>query len=167
MRILLLSAYDAESHRYWREGLVAAFAEHDWTVLTLPARYFSWRIRGNSLSWSRQERARLEAGYDLVIATSMVDLATLRGFVPQLAQVPNLVYFHENQFAYPVTSEQNSRGTVEAQIVNLYSALCADRVLFNSHYNRQTFLSGVARLLKKLPDFVPDDILQLWIHQFK
>ena len=43
MRILLLSAYDAESHRYWREGLVSRFPEHHWQVLRLPPRYFNWR----------------------------------------------------------------------------------------------------------------------------
>ena len=56
--------------------------KHDWTVLSLPARYFSWRIRGNSLSWAFGERERLQQPYDLIIATSMVDLTSLRGFVP-------------------------------------------------------------------------------------
>src|SRR5690554_445672 len=99
MRILLLSAYDAVSHQYWRKGLVNALPEHDWTVLSLPARYFSWRIRGNSLSWAFGERERLQQPYDLVIATSMVDLTSLRGLVPSLARTPCVVYFHENQFA--------------------------------------------------------------------
>ncbi len=59
MRILLLSAYDAVSHRLWREGLVAALPEHNWTVLALPPRHFRWRIRGNSLSWGVGERSIL------------------------------------------------------------------------------------------------------------
>ncbi len=152
-RVLLLSAYDAESHRYWRRGLVEAFPEWHWQELTLPARYFSWRIRGNSLSWAFSERELLEQPYDLLIATSMTDLAALRGFVPQLAAIPTLVYFHENQFAYPVTD--NARADVAPQIGNLYTALCADRVVFNSAWNRETFLDGVRKLLQKLPDQVP------------
>ncbi len=56
MKILLLSAYDAMSHGYWRKGLMNAFPENDWTVLTLPPRYISWRLRGNSLSWAWGER---------------------------------------------------------------------------------------------------------------
>jgi len=52
MKILLLSAYDAASHRHWREMLVTGFPEHDWTVLTLPPRHFNWRMRGNALSWA-------------------------------------------------------------------------------------------------------------------
>ena len=101
MRILLLSAYDADSHIYWRKGLVAHLPEHQWTVLTLPGRYFSWRMRGNSMSWAFSEYETLSQPYDLVIATSMTDLSALRGFVPSLANTPTLVYFHENQFAYP------------------------------------------------------------------
>ena len=51
MKILLLSAYDAQSHKRWRTGLVAQFPEYQWTVLSLAARFFSWRLRGNAYSW--------------------------------------------------------------------------------------------------------------------
>ena len=157
MKIVLLSAYDAMSHRYWRKGLVEAFPDYDWTVLTLPPRHFNWRLRGNSLSWAFGERAALEQPYDLVICTSMTDLSALKGMVPALAQVPTLCYFHENQFAYPASDSQNN--SVEPLILNLYTALAADQVLFNSAYNRETFLQGAKRLLKKLPDYVPPDVL--------
>jgi glycosyltransferase involved in cell wall biosynthesis len=153
MRVLVLSAYDADSHRRWYQTLMTAFDEYQWTLLSLPARYFSWRVRGNSLSWAFQQRAVLERDYDLVIATSMVDLSALRGFVPSLATIPTLVYFHENQFAYPTSGQQFS--TVEPQILNLYTALAADRVVFNSAYNQSSFLQGVEALLAKLPDQVP------------
>lgn len=152
-RVLLLSAYDADSHAYWRRGLVANLDEFHWTQLTLPPRYFSWRIRGNGLIWSASEQDTLTQSYDLVIATSMVDLATLRGLVPSLGQIPTVVYFHENQFAYPKSEHQHQ--SLEPQMVNLYSALCADKVLFNSEYNRDSFLAGVASFLRKMPDFVP------------
>lgn len=158
MKILLLSAYDAVSHRYWREGLVENFPEHQWTQLTLPPRYFSWRIRGNSLSWAFGEQALLNQAYDRVLATSMVDLTALRGFVPALARIPTLVYFHENQFDYPASG--NEYQSVEPRILNIYNALCADRVLFNSAYNRDTLLEGAARLLKKLPDQVPPGLIE-------
>jgi len=158
MKILLLSAYDAMSHRYWREALVDRFPEHDWHVLTLPARYFSWRQRGNSLSWAFNERNRLDQAYDLLIATSMTDLSGLKGLVPALADTPSIVYFHENQFAYPRSSQAHS--SVEPQILNLYTALAADCVVFNTRYNRDTFLHGCAQLLDKLPDHVPAGLVE-------
>lgn len=158
MKVLLLSAYDAASHSRWRQGLVAQFEMHEWTQLFLPARYFNWRIRGNSLTWAFSEREKLSQHYDLLIVTSMVDLSSLRGFIPNLGQIPTLVYFHENQFAYPASDQQHK--SVEPQMVNLYTALCADRLVFNSQFNRQSFFRGVGDLLKKLPDAVPEGVVE-------
>lgn len=157
MKVLLLSAYDAGSHQRWRRGLVAAIPEWQWTVLTLPPRYFSWRVRGNSLSWGRGEAAEtLRQGWDLIVATSMTDLSALRGLVPEIASVPTAVYFHENQFAYPRTKEAFQ--SVEPQLLNIYTALCGDLLLFNSDFNRRTLLDGARQLLKRFPDFVPAGI---------
>lgn len=157
MKVLLLSAYAAQSHVDWQRSLQFMFAHWEWRVLTLPPRYFSWRVRGNPLYWAMTERQLLERPYDLLIATSMVDLATLRGLVPALARVPAVVYFHENQFEYPQNHPQ--RSLLEAQMVSLYSALAADSVLFNSAYNRDSFLAGCSALLAKLPDRVPPGVV--------
>ena len=153
MNVLLLSAYAAQSHVHWQQSLQTMFAQWKWRVLSLPPRHFSWRVRGNALFWSIAERDTLERPYDLIIATSMVDLATLRGLVPSLARVPTIVYFHENQFEYP--QDQQKHSLLEAQMTSIYSALAADHIMFNSGYNRDTFLSGCSALMKKLPDRVP------------
>jgi glycosyltransferase involved in cell wall biosynthesis len=158
-RILLLSAYNAASHQQWRQTLCSMFTQCHWTCLTLPARYFSWRVRGNSLSWAFNHRRELTDNHDLVIATSLTDLASLRGFVPELAHIPTLLYFHENQFAYPPGEQQNN--SVEPAMVNLYSALCADHIAFNSEWNRSSFLQGADALLSKLPDHVPQGLVTL------
>ncbi len=159
MRVLLLSAYHARSHRAWQQALQQGLADWHWTTLNLPPRHFAWRVRGNPLSWALAERATLEASYDLLLATSMVDLATLRGLVPALAALPTALYFHENQFAYPQGAGEH--GTLEAQMVSLYSALAADRLLFNSRWNLDSFLAGVEDLLKRLPDAVPAGVCEL------
>ena len=157
MRVLLLSAYAAESHVYWHDNLVRMFPNREWQILTLPPRHFSWRIRGNPLYWALEERELLEEKYDLLIATSMVDLATLRGLVPGLAALPAILYFHENQFAYP--QDQQKHSLLEAQMVSLYSALAADKVVFNSAYNQKSFLDGCEELLGRLPDKVPKGVV--------
>jgi len=156
--ILLLSSYDTPSHVYWREGLVQHFPEHQWQTLVLPPRYFSWRIRGNSLSWAfGKDRETLYKKYDLIIATSMVDLSALRGFLPHLADIPTVVYCHENQFVYPRNDYQHS--PVEQQLTSIYALLCADKVVFNSTFNRKTFHDGAEKLLKMMPDFVPEGLI--------
>ena len=157
MKVLLLSAYAARSHEHWQRALLAMFPDWQWQVLSLPPRHFSWRVRGNPLYWSLEQRATLEQQYDLLVATSMVDLATLRGLVPALASVPALLYFHENQFDYPQQPGQAS--LLEAQMVSLYSALAADVLAFNSAYNRDTFLAGLGALLRRLPDHVPAGVV--------
>jgi glycosyltransferase involved in cell wall biosynthesis len=159
MKALLLSAYAAHSHVHWQNCLQSMFPQWHWQVLSLPPRHFSWRVRGNPLFWSQAERATLEQDYDWLIVTSMVDLATLRGLVPALSKIPTVVYFHENQFAYPQHKQQHN--LLEAQMVSLYSGLAADYMLFNSNYNRETFLVGCAALLDKLPDFVPAGVIGL------
>lgn len=87
----------------------------------------------------------------------MVDLATIKGLHPRLAGVPSLYYFHENQFAYPVSDAQFS--SVDPQMVHIYGALASARALFNSTYNRDTFLQGIGDLLDKLPDEKPQGLV--------
>ncbi|WGI27088.1 DUF3524 domain-containing protein [Halomonas alkaliantarctica] len=153
MRVLLLSAYEAVSHRYWAQSLMAQLDEVSWTLLRLPPRHFAWRIRGNPLSWMLKEHDILNQTYDVVLATSMVDLATLVGLFPHLGRAKKVVYFHENQFAYPESSDQMPQ--VEAKMVNLYTALAADCVVFNSAYNRDSFIDGARAFLKKMPENLP------------
>ena len=162
MEIILLEAYDAGSHRRWRHGLLRAFPSWRFHVWTLPARHFSWRIRGNSLSWGvdpehREGLQQAASTADGLLVTSMVDLSALRGFLPELARLPTAVYFHENQFAYPARGPHAE--DVHPRLLQIYTALCADKLLFNSAYNRDTFLQGARALLDRLPDHVPPGLV--------
>lgn len=157
-QILLLSAYDAASHRYWRQQLQRQLPEFNWTQLALPARHFNWRIRSNAMLWASQEYERLTQTHDLLLATSMVDLATLRGLVPALTQIPTVLYFHENQFAYP--AGQQRKENVEPVLVPLYSAMCADQVVFNSEFNRSSCIEGARALSKRLPEALPASLFE-------
>ncbi|TVP54958.1 MAG: DUF3524 domain-containing protein [Halomonadaceae bacterium] len=151
-RILCLSAYHASSHQHWTQTLSQGLQDYTWAFLTLPPRHFRWRIRGNPLSWL--DEPLLREPWDLIIATSMVDLATLRGLHPSLAQVPVLLYCHENQFFYPTRNPAKHHSN-EPAMVTLYSALSADQVLFNSAFNRDTFIAGAEGLMGQLPDHLP------------
>jgi glycosyltransferase involved in cell wall biosynthesis len=161
MRALLLSAYDAGSHQRWRIGLVDALSNIEWTVLVLPPRFFSWRFRGNALTWSIKERETLDQQYDFILATSMTDIATLKGLVPNLQKMPTIIYFHENQFVYPIQHEVVQREVFHFCMLNIYTALAGDLLLFNSEYNRQSLLDGVNQLIRKMPDFAPKETAHL------
>ena len=158
-KALLLSAYEAESHRKWRNTIEAGLKDEiDFDSLTLPGRYFSWRIRGNPLSWGPALNKLAGQRYEFILATSMVDIATIKGLNKFLAHVPAYYYFHENQFAYPPGSGDKSH--VEPKMVQLYGAMASDKVFFNSYFNRDSFFDGVEKLLGKMPDHVPKGILK-------
>ncbi|MGB0495746.1 MAG: tRNA-queuosine alpha-mannosyltransferase domain-containing protein [Kangiellaceae bacterium] len=153
-KILLLSGYDAPSHQYWRECLSEYLPEFNWTQIALPPRHFAWRIRGNAFNFVTKYRAILEKDYDLLIVTSMVDLNNLRGLIPKLSNIPTLLYFHENQFAYPraTDNEIENQNLLNAQITSMFSCYGANKILFNSKFNLNSFFEGVLKLAKKLPD---------------
>jgi glycosyltransferase involved in cell wall biosynthesis len=59
------------------------------------------------------------------------------------------VYFHENQFEYPVREEIERDGQFGwSQVL---SALSADFVLWNSNYNLQSFLAGFRKFSMTMP----------------
>lgn len=156
-RILLLSGYHALSQAQWTQDLLQMCPDMDWHTIALPPRYFSWRMRGAPLSLSAQNKTTLQADYDLIVATSSIDLSVVQSIYPNLRLTPSILYFHENQFAYPKAHQPQS--VVDWQMVNLYSALRADRLLFNSPFNQRSFFHGLSALLKKLPDLVPADLI--------
>lgn len=154
---LLISAYDARSHRRWRVGVVDACPAFDWTAIALPPRHFAWRVRGNALGLLEPvRRAALGRPPALVLATSMTDVVALRALCPALASTPLVVYFHENQFAYPSRAGHTGDDRLEdVRFASVLRALAADRVVFNSAWNRDSFLAGARALLARMPDAVP------------
>ncbi len=155
----LLSAYRADSHAAWADWLIKNFPLIDWHGFELPGTYFPWRIRSNPLSWLGKLP---EEPPDRILATSMVDLAALKGLNPRLAHIPVWYYFHENQFAYPKSKKHDK--SIEPQMVQLYGALAADRLVFNSQFNRDSFLEGIEAFLFDKPDVEPANILRRLEH---
>lgn len=159
MNILLLSAYHSASHRYWCEGMMAAFPEHNWTLRSQPARHFSWRIEASGWMWALSDDAAFQQSYDLIIATSLTQVVTLKAQCPALRDVPLWLYFHENQFAHPLSNQQQATHQTAWQFKSLENAFCADWVSFNTHFNRDTFFAGARKLLQQFPETLPGDPL--------
>lgn len=150
MNWLLLEAYHGGSHRHLIDGLVARVVPGA-TVWTLPARKWKWRMRGAALDFV----ARFgDDAPDAIFASSMTNVGDLRALLPAgRRDVPIVVYFHENQLTYPV-QEVDPRDHHFAW-TNVVTALAADRVLWNSAYNRDSFLDALSDLLRKMPDARP------------
>jgi len=157
-RILYLEPFNAGSHAAFTRALTTGLP-HQWTALTLPGRHWKWRMRGAVPYLATVHRDTLSAPYDLVIASSYVPLAELRGLAPNLAAMPNLLYFHENQLTYPVQEAHSGPRDHHFGFTQLVSALAATRVAFNSQWNRDSFLDAGRELLRRMPDARPDGMM--------
>ncbi len=160
-RILLLSPYHGGSHRAWAEGYAHASA-HAVELLTLPARFWKWRMHGGAVTLARHWLGET-AGRplpDLILATDLLDLTTFLALTRRrTAGIPVALYMHENQLTYPLP-DYPTTGPLRRQMgerdrhyafVNYTSMLAADRVFFNSRYHLETFFAALPPFLRHYP----------------
>lgn len=165
MRILLVEPFFSGSHRQWAEGY-RRFSTHAVQLLTLPGRHWKWRMAAGAISLAEQWMADDRPPADLILATDMLDLPAFLGLSrPKSRMLPTALYFHENQITYPwsPTDEDPKRARDHHYgLLNVKSALAADRIFFNSHFHRRSFLEAWPGFLRKFPDFrYPDGLSQL------
>ena len=110
VHVLMLSAYDALSHIYGRKDMVDALSDHTFAVHTLPPRYFSWRFRGNPLTWSgidfTVDVPPLDLTSQLVISTNEHDFQGISILEAMACECRPLV---SNRLAYPEFLESQHR----------------------------------------------------------
>jgi glycosyltransferase involved in cell wall biosynthesis len=150
-RIIIFEPYYGGSHRAFVDGLVKLPCEFQ--VHTLPANRWKWRMRLAAPFFAgRIRRGEIDlTGAAAILCSSILDVAAFKAMLPLTHQhLPILVYFHENQFAYPV-QEADPRD-IHFALTNLTTALTADRLAFNSAYNLESFLDGCRELLAKNDD---------------
>ncbi len=150
----LVEPYYAGSHRAWADGY-RAHSRHQVRLLTLPGRFWKWRMEGGAVTLARKALALAEEP-DLIVASDMVNLPVLLALGGErLARVPVALYFHENQLTYPLPPGE--KRDLHYGFTNFTSALRADAVFFNSAYHMEAFYDELPRLLKHFPDYT-----ELW-----
>jgi len=155
MRILGLEPYYGGSHKAFLDGW-SSVGMHDWTLLTLAAYKWKWRMRHAAISFAEQIRGRVADGerWDLIFCSDMLNLAEFKGLAPKsVRDLPAIAYFHENQLTYPVRFE--SERDYQFAMTNFTTALAAERVWFNSAFHRDSFLEALTVFLKRMPDCQP------------
>lgn len=161
MKILLISPYHGGSHQAWAEGL-QKHSRHDVAWLTLPDRFWKWRMHGGAVTLARRFLTGGTVRPDVVLATDMLDLSTFAALTRhKLGPTPLVLYMHENQLTYPLPAD-GATGPMRRQLgerdrhyafVNYVSMLTADLVLFNSHYHRDSFFAALPNFLKHFPEY--------------
>ena len=153
LNVLALEPWYGGSHKNFLDGLVG-HSRHRFHAVTMAARFWKWRMHGGAVTLARKAAQALGEGFrpDVLLATDMVNLpaflALMRG---ALADVPVVLYFHENQLTYPLPPEAERDATYA--YINYLSCLAADRVVFNSRFHHDAFLEALPGLLRAFPDY--------------
>jgi len=152
--VLFLEAYDGGSHRAFRRGLVG-HSGHRIRSLTLPGRFWKWRMRGAAVWFADLLNAEpAPDAPDLIFASGMLNLADLRGLLAAPRdRTPILLYMHENQLTYPLSPEEEF--DYHFGFTSILSALAADHVVFNSDWHREVFLAAIPAFVNRMPEHVP------------
>ena len=159
LSILLLEPYFGGSHRAWALGW-QTHSRHRIELLTLPSQFWKWRMQGGAVTLARMANEYLsQHTVDLIVATDMLNLATLRALLHR-HDIPVVLYLHENQLTYPQNMRQQHGWRYG--FVNYISALAADKLLFNSHFHLESFFATLPNMLKHFGDHnEPDTVAWL------
>lgn len=153
LHVLALQPFAGGSHAAMLDGWRHR-SRHQWTVLELPAVHWKWRMRHGPLTFAEQARQALERGaeFDLIYCTDMLPLHEWRGLVgTPLANLPAVIYFHENQLTYPTSTD--AAPDLHYGYTNLLTLLTADAAWFNSEFHRREFQRAALELLARMPDY--------------
>ncbi|PKQ17251.1 MAG: DUF3524 domain-containing protein [Actinobacteria bacterium HGW-Actinobacteria-7] len=164
LRILALEPYYGGSHRAVLDLLVAQI-DADWTVVSLPARKWKWRMRGAAITMAQEVQALADvvgapAPWDLIFTSTFLNLAEFRGLCgTQVATIPAIVYFHENQLSYP--NRHVAEWDLQFPLTNITTALAADSCIFNTAWNKEQFLEQIPGFFRQFPDHHPAGVAEL------
>ncbi len=158
LRIVAFEPFDRGSHRAVRES-ISRHSHHQWRWLTRPGRAWKWRMRLAAVELVEEaaDGGFFEPPVDAIFATSLMSAADLRALLPAgLRGTPVILYMHENQAAYPDPESQER--DVHFALTNLTSILAADLTVWNSDFNRRSFVDGIESLLRHAPDRLPGSV---------
>ncbi|XP_036066623.1 glycosyltransferase-like domain-containing protein 1 isoform X4 [Oryzias melastigma] len=153
--ILLVEPFYGGSHKQLIDLLKKNVV--DCSVFTLPAKKWHWRARTAALYFS--QTIPYCASYRVLFSSSVLNLCELVALRPDLSNLKKVLYFHENQLAYPVRKEQDR--DFQYGYNQVLSCLVSDVVVFNSHFNMDSFLSSIPSHMKKIPDHRPKNLDEL------
>lgn len=154
MRMLIVEPFFGGSHKTWTTGF-QQFSNHEIMILSLPGRYWKWRMFGGAVQLAEQF---LKSNFqpDLLVASDMLDLTTFVSLCRnKLSKTAISVYFHENQITYPWSPNDQDlklKRDNHYGFINYTSALLADEIFFNSNYHLSSFTEALPSFLKQFPD---------------
>ncbi|XP_069636861.1 tRNA-queuosine alpha-mannosyltransferase isoform X6 [Haliaeetus albicilla] len=153
MSVLLIEAFYGGSHKQLMD-LLQEELQDDCVLCTLPAKKWHWKARTAALYF--MQTVPTSTNYRILFASSVLNLAELAALRPDLGKLKKVLYFHENQLAYPVQKCQER--DFQYGYNQILSCLVADVVVFNSAFNMESFLTSIGKFMKLIPDHRPKDL---------
>ncbi|XP_027315004.3 tRNA-queuosine alpha-mannosyltransferase isoform X1 [Anas platyrhynchos] len=153
MTVLLIEAFYGGSHKQLMDLLQEELKE-DCVLCTLPAKKWHWKARTAALYF--MQTVPTNPNYRILFASSVLNLAELAALRPDLGKLKKVLYFHENQLAYPVQNWKER--DFQYGYNQILSCLVADVVVFNSAFNMESFLTSIGKFMKLIPDHRPKDL---------
>ena len=153
MRILALNPYHGGSHKAFINSWIK-HSRHEWTLLTLPAHHWKWRMRHAAITLTQQISRYPNQNWDIIFCTDMLNLAEFNGLAtPATQKLPKILYCHESQLIYP--DKHSTERDNHYSFTNFISALTADQIWFNSDWHKNIFITTTRKWLKNMPDYQP------------
>ena len=165
--IIIIEPFYGGSHKQLIDLLIHEFKENENRkiyLLTLPATKWHWRLRCSALYFAEMAPKLSSKNQYVLFCSSMFDLSTFLSLRPEYCNniiddssssiVKKILYFHENQLAYPTRQEDTYKREIrdfQFGYIQILSSLVADHVCFNSDFNRQSFLDNIQGHFKNLP----------------
>ncbi|MFW5785620.1 MAG: tRNA-queuosine alpha-mannosyltransferase domain-containing protein [bacterium] len=149
LNVLFLESFYGGSHKAFADGYVARSA-HAVDLRTLPGQ--EWRRRQRLAGAAFAESVGSTSGYDVVVATDLIDLADFTARVGNA--VPVVLYMHETQCTYPPPKGR----TIDDDTVffDVKNTRLAGAVVFNSWFHRRTFLAAIEPRLRQAHEIDAD-----------
>ena len=145
-RVLYIEPYYGGSHRLLLENLRSKFPGD---LFTMRPKKWGWRLRSAALTLSQKIPPAQQ--YDILFASSMLNLAEFLSLRPDFTSKRKVLYCHENQLEYPKQNTDQEERDYYFGHANVVSCLVADIIVWNSNFNLESFLKGVIHLFASLP----------------
>lgn len=147
-RIIFIEPFYGGSHKQLIDTITEGLHPREYVIFSMPAKKWHWRARTSAIYFSQV--ISTSHNFTRLFCSSVLNLAELIGMRPDLQKCHKIVYFHENQLIYPV--QEVKERDCQYGLNQIMTCLAADEILFNSTFNRSSFLDNVTPFLNLQPD---------------
>jgi glycosyltransferase involved in cell wall biosynthesis len=148
IKILYLESFYSGSHKFFLDNLIKY---SDFEIEKIVIEEKTWRLNYEKSALFYFSKIKNIENYDLIIASSLVDVSVLKGFYKTFPKV--IIYWHENQFEYP------NKKSDYLGLKDLHNFITADVNIFNSSFHKNDFFTKAKKEINKFNLFDLETIL--------